>query len=95
MWWSSGSGRIELQLTQEHVDCGYHTGQCDEDIAFLRREPEIKAQLEKLDPELIRSELRECGAWDDDDLADHEANLDRLLWLACGDMHDEPERFED
>lgn len=37
----------------------------------------------------IRAELAECGAWDDDDLADDDANLERLLWVAAGRIADE------
>jgi len=39
-----------------------------------------------LDPLKVREVLRDCGAWDDDELSDHDANLDRLLWIACGDI---------
>jgi hypothetical protein len=88
MWFSTSSGCIELQLTKEQAGIGYHQGQCDADIAYLRREPRIKRQLAKIDPALLRNELREWGAWDDDELSDHDANLDRILWLACGDIID-------
>jgi hypothetical protein len=43
-------------------------------------------QLQKLDRALVASELREYGAWDSDELADHAQNLQRLLWIACGDI---------
>ncbi len=88
MWFSTSSGRIELRLTMAEAETGYHSGRCDDDIAFLRNEPRIKRQLDKLDPDLLRNELREYGAWDGDELADHDANLDRILWLACGDIID-------
>ncbi len=88
MWFSTSSGCIELQLTKEQAGFGYHQGQCDADIAYLRQEPRIKRQLAKIDPALLRDELREWGAWDDDELSDHDANLDRILWLACGDIID-------
>lgn len=88
MWFSTGSGRINLQLTKEQAHTGYHQGSCDEDIAYLRTVPAIRRQLAKIDPATLASELSEYGAWDDDELADHEVNLDRILWLACGDIHD-------
>lgn len=90
MWFTTSSGRIELQLTQDDVDTGYHQGACDSDIADLRRVPRIAAQLDAIDPALLRSELKEYGAWDADDLADHDANQSRILWLACGDLFDNP-----
>jgi hypothetical protein len=90
MWYSTSSGLIELQLTQDDVAMGYHSGSCDESIAALRRAPRIAAQLDAIDPALLRSELKEWGAWSDDDLADHDVNLSRILWLACGDLFDNP-----
>jgi hypothetical protein len=35
---------------------------CDDDVAELRRVPAIRRQLDKLDAELPRDELREYGA---------------------------------
>jgi hypothetical protein len=39
-----------------------------------------------MDPATLAAELREYGAWDDDELSEHDANLERILWLACGDI---------
>ena len=86
--WSSSSGRIELDLTIEQASKGYHSGQCDNDIRELRSYPEIENQLQALDPQLLKNELGEFGAWDDEELSNHENNLDRLLWIACGDILD-------
>lgn len=88
MWFSTSSGRIELELSLEDANSGYHQGACDEDIYYLKRFPHIATQLDQIKPELLRDELREYGAWDDEQLADHEDNLERLLWLACGDIID-------
>lgn len=86
--WSSSCGRIELNLNQEQAARGYHSGQCDNDIMVLRELPAISGQLSALDRGLVRDCLREYGAWDSAELSDHEANLDRLLWIACGDLVD-------
>lgn len=94
-FWTTGSGRIGLQLTEDQAASGYHTGACDDDISALSRDPAIAIQLAALDVALVASELGEYGAWDDDELADHDQNLQRVLWLACADIHDEPSRFED
>ena len=85
-YWSSGCGRLELELDLDDAAQGHHQGQCDADIAELREVPYIAAQLAALDPALVSEILREYGAWDDAERADHEANLDRLLWIACGDI---------
>jgi hypothetical protein len=34
----------------------------------------------------LSAELKEYGAWDAEELADHEQNLQRILWLASGDI---------
>lgn len=93
-WFITGSGLIEFELELEDARSGSHQGRCDEDIADLRHVPYIAAILEAIDPEILRRELKEYGAWDDDDLADHDANLDRILWIACGDIA-EQENSED
>ena len=85
-WFSTSSGRIELQLSLDDARTGSHSGRCDDDIAFLRKLPYVAKQLDALAPALVAEELRGYGAWNDGELADHDANLDRLLWIACGDI---------
>ncbi len=91
VFWSGYSGRIELVISKEDSRSGYHRGECDADIQALSEAPYIQMQLEKLDPTVIASELKSYGAWDDEELKDHEQNIQRLLWLACGDIVDNPE----
>jgi hypothetical protein len=87
-WWGTSSGLIELQIGRADALSGCHSGACDDDIEWLRRAPYIQAQLDALDEALVSDELKEYGAWDDLERADHEANLSRLLWIACGDIRD-------
>lgn len=94
LFWTCGSGRIELQMTIAQANSAYHQGQCDDDVAVLALEPDIREQLDALGPETVKSELREYGAWDDAELSDHEQNLQRLLWLAAGDLHDNSEAYQ-
>lgn len=75
-----------LNITKAQALQGSHAGQCDTDIEELLKVPAIKRQLDRLPPESIACELREYGAWDAEELADHEANKARLLWIACGDV---------
>ena len=84
--WHSGNYGNELKITKAQAEMGAHSGACDDDIAYLRTVPAIRGQLAKLDPETLRKELREYGAWDDMELSDHNANLSRWLWIACGDI---------
>jgi hypothetical protein len=84
--WISGCGRIELQLTMSDAENASHPGTCDADVYTLSHKPYIRLQLDAIEPALLRDELSDWGAWDDNELTDHEANLQRLLWLAAGDI---------
>jgi len=89
MWFSTSSGRIELQLTLRQAQSCAHPGDNEAAVKLLRQDPKVRRQLNKLDPKLVASELREYGAWDDNDLADHDQNLTRLLWIAAHDITEE------
>ena len=86
MIYTTGSGKIEIEITKKQALKGYHSGQCDQDIAELRRIPAIKRQLAKIDEAVLIDELKHWGAWTGEELQDHEENLDRFLWLACADI---------
>jgi len=81
-----GNYGITLQMTMDQARSASHQGQCDADVEALSRVPVIARQLRKLDADTLRRELREYGAWDADELADHEQNLQRILWLAAGEI---------
>ena len=85
-WFTTSSGRIEFQLAIEDAHCGSHQGSCDADIAELVKVPYIFEQLAAINPDLLRCELAEYGAWDDTELSNHDENLKRILWIACGDI---------
>ena len=79
----------EIELTKKQAEKGSHSGQCDNDIAELKQVPKIKKQLAVIDAIQLKNELKEYGAWDDEDLKDHEENLTRILWLACSNIVEE------
>jgi hypothetical protein len=90
MWYSSSCGRIELNIPRRIYNVLNKPGRADDDVEYIRKhEPTIERQLLKVDPELLREELRGYGAWNDDELQDHNVNLARLLWLACWDLIEE------
>jgi len=93
-WYSSSCGRIEFQLTMREAKRGYHSGQCETDVLELRKTARIKAMLAKLKPDAVRLVLKEFGTWDATELADHDANLTRILWIACGDVTVQPNEVE-
>lgn len=88
MYWTTGSGRIELNITKTNAAIGSHQGQCDDDVKMLMQLPSIKKQLNKIPADLLASELQEYGAWHADELSNHEENKMRILWIACGDILD-------
>lgn len=88
-WASTGSGRIEIQMSMDEARSASHQGSCDDDVMALSRLPHIAAQLADIDPALLARELREFGAWDETELADHDQNLQRLLWSLAGDIVEE------
>ena len=81
--------RFSLSMTRAQAASASHAGQCDHDVNTLSRAPTIARQLRKLDPDAVRAALREYGAWDDTELADHAANLQRILWIAAGNIIEE------
>ena len=94
--WCAGSGRpINLRLTLDEAQSCSHPGQCDADIDYLLLSDGISAQVETWDPETLRAELAGCGAWEAEALEDHEENIRRLVWIACGDVAENPEDYEE
>ena len=53
----------DLRLTKADALTGCHSGACDSSIAFLRQKPYIRKQLATLDPDQLRKELKDYGAW--------------------------------
>lgn len=91
--WCSSCGRLNLSMSLEQARGASHQGQCDDDVKALSEEPDIAAQLAAFDPALLRAELQGYGAWSDEELADHEQNLQRVLWLAAGYIEETPEDY--
>jgi hypothetical protein len=89
LWYSSGCGRIAFQLSADCVADICQSGNNGPQVFFWRQQDDVAAILGAVPPDLLASELRGYGAWDDDELSDHEKNLDRLLWLAAWQIHEE------
>lgn len=86
MYWTSGSGEIELNITNKIAKLCSHQGQCDDDVRRCLELPEIKKQFNKIDNITMAIVLKEYGAWDEKELQDIEANKNRILWIAAGDI---------
>ena len=87
MW--ASFNRFELNITKAQVLGAYHSGAMDDNIAALSKVPGIARQLKKLDPEQVRAELAEYGAWNEEELRDHAQNLQRVLWIGVTDIWEE------
>lgn len=81
--------RFEIKMTLAQAKGASHQGRCDEDVAALLAEPSIKRQLAKIPAASITAELKEYGAWDDEELADVAANQARIVWIAAGNIVEE------
>lgn len=79
---------FELTLPADVVHGCYHSGPCDADIENCRLLPEVIKGLAGLDPEKLKDELEEYGAWDETELSNHDENLNRIIWIACGDIQE-------
>ena len=89
LWYTSGNGQIELQMTIEQAESVSHSGECDDDVKGLSKVSAIAEQLAKIDPTVLSGELKEYGSWDQEERTDHDQNLQRLLWLAGCDIADQ------
>ena len=89
VYWTDGSGRIELEFRPEDITHVCRSGANDDYVEDVVRLPRVRDQLMKLDSDSVRGILREYGAWDDDELRNHVQNLHRLVWIALWDCKDE------
>jgi hypothetical protein len=77
-----------LNITKKVAGMINHSGDCFAEIIEISQLPQIKRQLNKLDPEELKKELCDYGTWDNEQLQDHKENLYRILWIACGNIND-------
>jgi len=78
--------RFTLDLPDQAVPECSHSGACDQDVEFWSSRITRPAQIT---PEKLAAELREFGAWDVWELADDQANWQRLIWIAAGNIQEE------
>ena len=78
-----------ITISKNLAKIGSHQGDCAKDIQRISELSEIKRQLNKINAEELKKELSEYGAWDDEQLSDHAENIQRILWIACGNIIEE------
>lgn len=81
--------RFSLRITLADAKSGSHPGDCCDDVNQLIRKTYIVNQLNRIGHQKIADELREYGAWDEEELSDSVACKRRIVWLACGDIVEE------
>lgn len=86
-YWTGNYG-IELRMSTKDAESVSHSGKCDNDVAILSQKKYIQRQIKALNPEALAKELKEYGAWDENELANHNDNITRILWIAGGDISD-------
>ena len=86
--WFDHHGWLTEQLPSDCVlECSA-AGAVDEAVAYWIKELDFDVP----EPQAARW-LKEFGAWDEEELANHDDNVQRVLWLACCDIKENGEWF--
>ena len=67
------------------TDCS-HSGRCDEEVEHWSNTIQ---RPESCTVRALQEELKEYGAWNQEELADDAANWRRIVWLAAGNIKEE------
>jgi hypothetical protein len=73
--WILDAAEIDPALLQDLLDCG-GPGDASGAVAYVRQTYQVTG-----DEKTCAAYLKGYGAWEPEELADHDANLDRLVWL--------------
>lgn len=89
LYWATGNYH-EFRILGEAVNDIAQSGDNSEAVAYwvdeVRKQVETDNFPNRPTQESIVKELSEYGAWDDEELSDHEQNWHRLLWCAANDI---------
>ena len=95
-WYTSSSGRIEFQMTLEQARSVSHPGPCDKDVELLSEQEDIKAITDNFDRDILKGDVREIFVdATEEELDNHEINIQRLLWIAGGDIAEREAEWKD
>jgi hypothetical protein len=87
--WSLNAVEISEQLLEALKDCATPGQAADEAVAYVLETFTVTGDV--LD---CAAYLKRYGAWDAEELADHDVNLSRLVWLTGVALHEgEPAYF--
>jgi hypothetical protein len=77
---------VEVEMPMRAIMDLSASGSVDDSADYWSRNFNVKIRGT---PDQIRKELKQYGAWSEDELSDDKANRKRLLWVASGDMMEE------
>lgn len=77
---------FDLYFTRQDVESMPSRGRCDDAVKIIAKKPYITRQFANIDNSKLIKELSEYGAWDNVELQDKQANIERIIWIACGDI---------
>jgi hypothetical protein len=82
-----------IRLFKADIQAMTQPGQdAEADVRHCLSIPRIAKQVDTIPAETMIRELRETGAWGAEELADHDMNRVRFLWLIAGSMRDDNTR---
>lgn len=84
---SSSCGRVEVIVPGQAILDLSASGPVDDAAAYWSQEGRTWG-WQDVDPQDVARDLSEYGAWDEGDLKDDEANRERFLWTASGQVAD-------
>ena len=77
---------FDLYFTRKDVDSMPLSGACDDTVNVIANKPYIIRQFATIDNDKLIKELIGYGAWDEIELQDKQANIERIISIACSDI---------
>ena len=72
-----------IDLPQDFIDSVPSSGPADESVSDLRLAYDVQCS----ESDLVQF-LKSYGAWEAEELTDHDENINRLIWLSCLDCQE-------
>ena len=79
---------IEFYVYQSDIEEMPICGACDYVVKQMAIKPYIQNQLADKQDKIVK-ELSEYGTWDESELQDKQANIQRLLWVMISDYKEQ------
>jgi len=77
---------FDLYFTRKDVDSMPLSGACDDTVNVIANKPYIIRQFAAINNSELIKELSDYGAWDEIELQDKQANIERVIWIGCSDI---------